>query len=141
MRTFQVDEYTFRSEYYYDSNHGWARDDGDLVTVGLTDFAQKLAGAFIHIALPRVGKRVVAGKPLASVESGKWVGRVHAPVSGEVVEVNEELDERVELLNLDPYDTGWIARIAPDDKAELCVLLKGEAVREFILAEKAKHSR
>ncbi len=133
-RGYQVPEHL-----WYDEHHSWARQEGEEVVVGLTDFAQKLAGEFIHIALPKVGRQVQQGKPLASVESGKWVGRVYAPVSGQVVEVNEELEESTVLLNQDPYGKGWIARVRMSDPGELDSLMQGEAVTAFLDAEIAKH--
>ncbi|HHY96111.1 MAG TPA: glycine cleavage system protein H [Firmicutes bacterium] len=135
----EIQGYLVPEDLYYDRNHSWARVEGEEVVVGLTDFAQKLAGEFIHIALPRVGRQAQQGKPMASVESGKWVGRVYAPVSGEILEVNEELEEDTTLLNRDPYGQGWIARIRLADPGELAALMQGEAVAGFLAEEIAKH--
>jgi len=132
--------YEVPEDLYYDEHHSWGRVDGNVMTVGLTDFAQKLAGEFIHIALPKVGKEVAQGRPMASVESGKWVGRVWAPASGEVIEVNEKLEEKAGLINSSPYGDGWIARVRLSNPAELGCLAKGEAILPFLEREIAKHS-
>ncbi|BCV20256.1 glycine cleavage system protein GcvH [Moorella sp. Hama-1] len=137
----QIATYNFPDDLYYDDKHSWARIEGDIATVGLTDFSQQLAGAFIHINLPKKGKTVAQGKPLAAVESGKWVGRAYAPVSGEVIEVNEGLKKQTGLMNSDPYGEGWIARIKMSNPAETANLLQGEALKAFIEEEIAKHQK
>lgn len=125
----------FPDELYYDEHHQWVRLDGDTVALGLTDYAQNAAGDVVFIDLPRVGASVRQGEACGSVESGKWVGRIYAPVSGTVVEVNERLSREPRTVNRDPYGAGWIARIQTSNAGELGSLLHGEAVRAFVLAE------
>lgn len=137
----QIDTYSFPDDLYYDDKHSWLRLEGDEATVGLTDFAQKLASTFVHITLPKAGKAVQQGKPLAAVESGKWVGRAFAPASGEVIAVNEDLKRETARINQDPYGAGWIARLRLSDPAELGNLLRGEKLADFIRAEMAKHKK
>ncbi|WP_366922676.1 glycine cleavage system protein GcvH [Metallumcola ferriviriculae] len=137
----QLGSYTFPDDLYYDENHGWAKVDGDLVILGLSDFSQQLAGTFIHIKLPKLGKSTKQGKPVSSIESGKWVGRIYAPVTGEVVEINEDLKKKAEIINNDPYDQGWICKIKMADPAELDNLLHGDKVKEFYEAEIEKHKK
>jgi glycine cleavage system H protein len=132
-------EYLLPDDLFYDTHHSWGRREGDDLVVGLTDFAQRLAGAFIHVVLPRVGRAVSAGKPMASLESGKWVGRVYAPVSGSVTEVNEELEDHPELINSDPYGRGWVARINMSAPAELDALMRAPATRTWLAEEEARH--
>jgi glycine cleavage system H protein len=126
--------------HYLVEKHVWARRDGDVVTVGLTDVAQHLAKTFVSVTLKAVGKKVAKGKSLATAESSKWVGPVPNPVAGEVVEVNAAVGQRPVLLNEDPYGEGWIARVRPDDwDADVADLVTGpggvEAYQRFLEAE------
>lgn len=98
--------------YYWIEKHVWVRDDGDdLLTLGITDPAQHLAARVVAVTVKKVGKVLERGQSVATVESGKWVGPVPTPVNGEVVAVNEALAADPTLLNSDPYETGWIARL------------------------------
>lgn len=118
----QVHGYEFPPELYYDEHQQYARLGGDVVTIGLDDFAQAAAKAIAFVQLPRVGRRVEQGKPFVSVESGKWVGRLYAPVSGEVVEINQALEDDPGLINSDPYGEGWIVKLRTADTAPLAGL-------------------
>ncbi len=132
----KVKDYEFPDELYYDQNHFWARVEGDLVVMGTTDLTQKLAGEITYVDVPEEGDEVTQGKPFGSIESGKWVGRVYAPVSGEIAEGNEELEDEPELINQDCYGKGWIAKISPSDlEAELKNLMQGETYKEWVLKE------
>jgi glycine cleavage system H protein len=127
--------------YYLVERHVWARrDDDGLVIVGMTDVAQNLAKTIISVTLKAAGKSVKKGRNVATVESGKWVGPVPAPVSGEIVEVNQELVGSPSLMNTDPYQAGWVAKIrAADwdaDSADLVTGAEGlEAYQNFLEAE------
>lgn len=126
--------------YYVVEKHVWARYDGDLVTVGMTDVAQNLAKTIIAVTPKATGKAVKKGRNVATVESGKWVGPVPAPVSGEIVEVNDALAASPGLINSDPYGAGWVARLRPSDwDADTADLASGpdgvEAYRQFLDAE------
>ncbi|HXL04788.1 MAG TPA: glycine cleavage system H protein [Bacillota bacterium] len=136
----EVQGYLLPDELYYDRNHSWGRVEGDIVTVGLNDFAQKLAKDFVSADLPLEGRSVIQGKAIASVESGKWVGRIYAIVSGEVVEVNEALEDEPTLLNTDPYGEGWVLKIRMDDPDELANLLQGEEAVRWLEEEIEKHA-
>jgi glycine cleavage system H protein len=92
------------------------------------------------VDLPLEGKEVVQGKAIASIESGKWVGRIYAIVSGEVVEVNEELEDEPTLLNTDPYGDGWVLKIRMENPEELSNLLQGEEAVRWLEEEIAKHT-
>ncbi len=132
----EIEGYFFPDDVYYHKEHFWAKVDGDKVTMGTSDFAQKLAGQIVYVELPSVGRNVEQGKPCGSMESGKWVGRIYAPVSGQVESVNQELEETPELINESPYDKGWICKINPSNLGEeLKNLLRGEALVEFIKSE------
>ena len=126
--------------YYIVESHVWARRDDGTVTVGISDVAQNLARTIISVTPKAVGKTVAKGRSLATVESGKWVGPVPNPVTGEVVEVNEEVVRTPSTINSDPYGAGWIAKLRPDDwDADSADLVTGpdgiEAYRRFLEAE------
>ena len=140
MTVVEVKGYQLPEDLYYDRNHCWGRVEGGIVTVGLNDFAQKLAKDFVSVDLPLEGKEVVQGKAIASIESGKWVGRIYAIVSGEVVEVNEELEDEPTLLNTDPYGDGWVLKIRMENPEELSNLLQGEEAVRWLEEEIAKHT-
>ena len=132
----KVEEYSFPDDLYYHKEHFWAKVEGEVVTIGTTDFAQKLAGQIVYIELPPTGKAVEQGKPCGSMESGKWVGRVYAPVSGKVESANEELEDSPELINESPYEKGWICKIrASNLQADLANLMKAENLTDFIKSE------
>jgi len=126
--------------YYVVGKHVWARREGELVTVGMTDVAQNLAKTIVAVTPKATGKAVQKGRNIATVESGKWVGPVTAPISGEIVEVNEALVATPSLVNSDPYGAGWVARLRPSDwESEATDLVTGvegiEAYRQFLDAE------
>jgi glycine cleavage system H protein len=136
----EIEGYDFPDGLYYDKNHFWARVDDDLVVMGTTDFSQKLAGEITYVDIEQEGEDVVQGKPFASIESGKWVGRVYAVVSGEIVEINDTLEDEPELINESPYEDGWLFKIKPSNlDAELENLMQpGPTLEEFIKAETAR---
>jgi glycine cleavage system H protein len=126
--------------HYLVEKHVWARREGDLVVVGLTDVAQNMARTIISVSLKEPGKTVKKGRSLATVESGKWVGPVPSPVGGEVVEVNPALPSAPSTINEDPYGRGWVAKVRcadwAGDSGDLVTGLEGvEAYRRFLEAE------
>lgn len=127
--------------YYWIEKHVWARDEGDdIVTIGVTDTAQHLAARVVAVTAKRVGRAVERGQSVATLESGKWVGPVPAPVDGEIAEVNPVLTADPTIVNTDPYGAGWIVRFRPRDwagqRAELATGPAGvEAYRAFLEAE------
>jgi glycine cleavage system H protein len=140
----KIGDYDFPEDLYYEKNHFWAKDDGSgNIIIGASDFFQQLAGEIVYIELPMVGTKVEQSKSFSSLESGKWVGKVFAPVSGEIIEVNEELEDSPELINESPYDEGWIGKIKPSSlDSELENLMKiGPEFEKFIDEESKKHSK
>ena len=137
----KIGEYEFPDELYYDRNHGWARVDGNMVTQGVTEFAQKISKEIVYVEVPRVGRAVEQGKTFMSMESGKWVGRIDAMVSGKIAEANEELEWDVTPINEDPFNEGWLARIEASDQKELDNLLKASDAefKAFIESEIEKY--
>lgn len=131
-----IDKYTYPDDYYYDKHHFWARIEGELVVMGMTEYATHSAGDLVFVQMIDPGKTVQQDKPFLSVESGKWVGRIYAPVSGEVIEINAELEFEPTIINQDPYGEGWIAKIKPSDlQAELVNLMKNTNLREWLEPE------
>ena len=114
----EAGESKIKEGLYYTKDHEWAQimEDG-TVLVGISDYAQKELGDLAYVELPEVGKEVSKGDVLCEVESVKAVSEVYAPVSGEVIEVNEELEDAPEKINEDPYDA-WIAKIKPSNLEE-----------------------
>jgi glycine cleavage system H protein len=138
-----IDQYTFPDDLYYDQEHVWARVEGDVVTVGLSQFGQDLAGEIVYVEVPRVGRTVAQGEAFMSMESGKWVGRVKSPVSGEIAEANEDVEWESTLVNEAPYGEGWLAKIEPSDLSELDGLMRADSPEfaAFIAEERAKYDK
>lgn len=99
----------------YTEEHEWVRTEGELVRVGITDYAQDQLGDVVYVDLPATGARVERMQPFGEVESTKSVSDLYAPLSGEIVERNEDLEERPELVNDDPYGQGWMILLRPDE--------------------------
>ncbi|MDY6890022.1 MAG: glycine cleavage system protein GcvH [Pseudomonadota bacterium] len=116
------------SELKYVASHEWVRDEGDgTVTVGITDHAQDLLGDVVFVELPDVGDEVAAGDDAGVVESVKAASDLYAPLSGEVVEINDALEDAPELVNSDPYGDGWFLKLKLADPTELDDLLDADA--------------
>lgn len=122
----------------YAKSHEYAHPEGEISVVGITDYAQKELGDVVMVELPVVGTQVDANEEMGSIESVKAVSDLFAPVSGEVVEVNEALTEKPELVNTDPYGDGWLIKIRMSDPTELDELMSPEEYDEYIEAESAK---
>lgn len=137
----EIQGYNMPDDLYYEENHFWVKEEGDLLVMGMDDFAQKTAGEIVYVQLPDEKKKLKVTKKFASLESGKWLGKVFAPVNGELVEVNEELETSPELINQDCYGKGWMYKIDPSDKSELGDLIQGqEAVEKWVLADIEKYA-
>lgn len=121
------------AELKYASTHEWIRNEGDgTVTVGITEHAQDLLGDMVFVELPEVGDTVAAGDDCTVAESVKAASDIYAPVAGEIVAVNEELEDSPELVNSDPYGDGWMFKIKMEDATELDSLLDAEGYNESI---------
>jgi glycine cleavage system H protein len=129
--------YHFPDDLKYEKNHFWAKMEGDLVVTGATEFISKQAGEITFVDLPETDDEVTFGKPYGSIESGKWVGRIYAVVSGEVVEINEDLEDEPEKMNEDPYGAAWICKIKPSnlDQDMASLMDCDEGFKEFIKQE------
>ncbi len=130
----------FPDDLYYDRQHGWARVEGGVVVQGMTDFGQKIAKEIVFVESPSVGRAVTQGQTFMSMESGKWVGRVQAMVSGKITEVNGELEFDPTLINQSPFGDGWLVKIQMADAGELNNLLRANSpdFQAFIEGEAEK---
>jgi glycine cleavage system H protein len=137
----EIQGYDMREGLYYEENHFWIRDEGDLLVMGMDDFGQKMAGDIVYVQLPPEGKKLKKGKSFAKMESGKWLGKVYAPVNGELAEINEDLEINPGLINDDCYGQGWMFKIKPVDKRDLQDLVHGtKALEEWIPKEIEKYA-
>ncbi len=128
--------YNMPDDLYYHEEHSWAKVDGSTVTVGMTDFFQKEAGDIVFVDLPEEEDDVSQGEVCGKIQSRKWIGKLVAPVSGEITEVNEDLEDDTSLINTDPYGKGWILKIEVEElDEELGNLMQGEALAAFIEKE------
>ena len=116
----------------YSKDHEWVRVEGDVATVGITDYAQDALGDVVYVDPPMVGSALNAGDSFGEVESTKSVSELYAPISGTVASTNDELETEPEKLNADPYGEGWICTVSMSDASELDVLMDAEAYQAFI---------
>lgn len=103
----------------YTKEHEWINVEGDVATVGITAFAAESLGDIVFVQLPAAGEKIAAGEVFGEVESTKSVSELYAPLSGEVVEVNDAVTENPELINSDPFDQGWLLKVRTEDVPEL----------------------
>ncbi|WP_448211072.1 glycine cleavage system protein GcvH [Colwellia sp. MEBiC06753] len=121
------------SELKYTTSHEWVRNEGNgIVTVGITEHAQELLGDMVFVELPEVGESVSTGDDVAVAESVKAASDIYAPVTGEIVEVNEDLEDSPELVNSDAFGDGWMFKIKLEDEGELESLLDAEGYANSI---------
>ena len=122
----------FPENLKYSKDHEWILVDGDKATVGITDFAQSELGEIVYVDVSSEGDTIDKDEVFGSIEAVKTVSDLIIPVTGEVLEFNETLEDEPELVNTDPYGKGWIIKISIDDAAELDDLLDAAAYKEFI---------
>jgi glycine cleavage system H protein len=119
----------------YAKSHEYVHVEGGIATVGITDYAQKELGDVVFVELPQVGSQVEANEEFGNIESVKAASELFAPVSGEVVEVNEELASRPELVNSDPFGDGWMMKVKLSHPEEVDVLMSAEEYEEYVEKE------
>lgn len=122
---------TYESGVKYQDSHEWARKDGDLVVVGISDYAQDSLGDVVYVELPEVGTTKAKGEPFGIVESVKSASDVYMPVSGEVVEINSVLEDDSAKVNESAFGDGWLIKVKPSDPAEYDQLMSAEAYEEY----------
>ena len=120
------------SDRTYSKEHEWVIVDGDVATIGISDFAQDQLGEVVYVDLPSEGDALTAGDSFGEIESVKSVSELFAPVSGEIVEVNDALGDSPETVNSDPHGAGWMIKVRMTDASELDALLSAEDYDAFI---------
>lgn len=119
----------------YDREHEWVRVDGDVATIGISDFAQDQLGEVVYVDLPSPGNAVSAGDSFGEVESVKSVSELFSPVSGEIVEVNDALGDAPETVNEDPYGDGWMIKVKLSDASEVDGLMDADGYEAYLAEE------
>ncbi|MBT2693176.1 glycine cleavage system protein GcvH [Bacillus sp. ISL-55] len=119
-------------ELRYSEEHEWVKVEGEKVTIGITDFAQSELGDIVFVELPEVGDEITVDQPFGSVESVKTVSELYAPVSGKVVEINEELNDSPEFVNESPYEKAWMITVELSDNSEVEKLMTAEQYEDMI---------
>jgi len=122
----------YPDQYHYTKDHEWVNIEGEEAVVGITDFAQKQLGDVVYLELPEKGAQLEFHQSLGVIESVKAVSDVYSPLSGEVISVNEELNDNPELVNQDPHGKGWILRLKIKDKVELDKLMSVSEYEKFL---------
>jgi glycine cleavage system H protein len=130
--------YRFDPKARYARSHEWARAEGDLVVVGVSDYAQHLLSDVVYVELPEVGDMLTKGESLGTVESVKAAEDAYAPLSGEVIEVNAALEASPEWINEDPYGKAWLVKIIPSDLGQMDDLMDVAAYEGFVTEEEEK---
>lgn len=122
----------FPNDLKYTKDHEWVRISGDTGVVGITDYAQGELGDIVFVDLPERGKKVKQGESMGTIEAVKAVSDIYAPLSGEVVDVNRDLEKQSEVVNKEPYGKGWMVKIRIASQAEAAALLDAAAYRALI---------
>ena len=138
-----IENYEFPDDLYYTKEHVWVKVDGNTATIGLSQCGQDVAGDILYVEAPRVGREVSKDEAFMSMVSGKWVGRVKAPLQGKILESNTELEWESDLVNSDPYGTGWLTKIEASDLGDLDTLLRADSPEftALIAEEKKKYKK
>ncbi len=124
----------YPSDYLYTEEHEWVKVEGDVCTLGITDYAQQELGEVVYFEVPEIGQTCDAGDEVGSIESVKAVSPVYTPVAGEVIEVNEAVDGSPEIVNDDPHGDGWLVKLRLSSTDELETLLSAEQYQEIVAA-------
>jgi glycine cleavage system H protein len=131
---------SYPSDYRYTPEHEWVRLEGNLATVGITDYAQHELGDVVYVDLPKVGAKLNAGESFGTVESVKAVSDIYAPVSGEVAEVNSGLAETPETINKDPHGKAWLIKLKLANSSEVSKLMDAAAYEAFLAGKQKEAS-
>ncbi|MCX8204666.1 MAG: glycine cleavage system protein H [Candidatus Nezhaarchaeota archaeon] len=132
----------YREGLLYDRGHSWVRVEGEVVRVGVDEVAQRAAGRIVYVSSLAPRTRVLRGRPLIALESRKWVGYISSPVTGVIIEFNEELKRKPSLINEDPYGRGWVLLMRPENlEEEARQLMSGEEAKRWLEEEEARLAR
>jgi len=127
-----AEEYEVREGLLYTRDHEWIKVEGNVITIGVTDYGQKKLREVVYVELPTIGQRVEEGEAIATLESVKASAEVYTPASGKVIEVNSKLVDSPELVNDDPYGDGWIAKIELEEEREFEDLMEPDEYRKYL---------
>jgi glycine cleavage system H protein len=125
----------YPADLKYDREHEWVRVEGDVAVIGISHFAQDQLGEVVYVDLPSAEDELMAGETFGEIESVKSVSELYSPVSGEVVEVNADLDGAPETINSDPYGAGWMVKVKMADPSQLDDLMSAEEYESFVTNE------
>lgn len=125
----------YPTDYFYSREHEWVRLENGTAIVGITDHAQDQLGDVVFVELPTMGAKLEAEGPFGAVESVKAVSDIYAPISGDVIEVNEALLDAPELINSDPHGEGWLVKLTVFDRSEIQRLMKADQYAKYVAAE------
>ena len=128
----EISDLNLPDDVKYTKDHEWAKKDSDIVTIGINDYAQDQLGEIVFVELPEVGDTFSEGDEFGSVESVKAVSEMYIPISGEIVQINEALEDAPELVNESCYDNGWIIKVKPDDVSQLDNLMDKPAYLDML---------
>jgi glycine cleavage system H protein len=132
MKMKEISELKLPDDVRYTDDHEWAKLDGDIATIGISDYAQDQLGDIVFVELPETGSRFEKGEEFGTVESVKAVSELYMPLGGEVVEINPDLEDAPEQVNSDPYSGGWMLKVKVADPAEFHALMDKEAYLESL---------
>ena len=124
------------SSLKYTKDHEWVKIDGEMATIGITDFAQHELGDIVYVEIESIGEMLVSEEVFGSVEAVKTVSDLFMPLTGEVLEFNTALEDTPEAVNEDPYESGWIIKVKIDDPSQISKLLDSDAYQQLILDNK-----
>jgi glycine cleavage system H protein len=130
----------YPADYRYTKDHEWIKVQGDIGTIGITDYAQQELGDVVFVDVPKVGANLAPGKSFGSVESVKAVSEIYSPVSGEVTEINPLLTDTPEKINTDPHNTAWLIKLKLADPKEVTTLMDAAAYEAYIAQQAKEHS-
>ncbi len=119
-------------EFKFTKKHEWVKVDGDVAAIGISDYAQKELGDVVYVELPSIGDTVEKGDACSNIESVKAVSDIYCPLGGEIVEINEDLEDAPETINKDAYGDGWIFKVKMDDPGQLDELMDSAAYEEYL---------
>jgi glycine cleavage system H protein len=122
-----INELQFPDDFLYAKDHEWAKPKGDKVRVGISDYAQDQLGDIVFVELPQIGAKRAKGEQFGTIESVKAVSELYMPLGGEILAINKTLEESPELVNRQPYESGWIVEIKPSNPGELKGLMNRDA--------------
>ena len=128
----EINELQFPDNFFYSKDHEWAKSEGDKVRVGISDYAQDQLGDIVFVELPQVGSRHARGEQFGTTESVKTVSELYMPLGGEILSINKAMEESPEIVNTQPYESGWMIEIRPSDPGELKGLMNREVYLGFL---------